>query len=182
MVISCRKAMSTAIIGLPVRTLWLSAIGSSVQANGQSVPILETTQGPYRVEVRVSPPTPRVGNLHMVIVLRTLEEGEPVNDVSVRVSALGPEPKSLLVGTIETYTVPPTLNWYDFNIALLQEGEWSFTVDIAENDQLTRIEFSLRVEAGGINWGIVIVLISAIPLLVAVVWYFQQYARNRLSR
>ena len=30
------------------------------------------------------------------------------------------EPELLLVDTIETYTVPPTLNWYDFNMNRLQ--------------------------------------------------------------
>ena len=35
--------MSTAIIALPVLTLWLGADAFPVEANGQTVPILEIT-------------------------------------------------------------------------------------------------------------------------------------------
>lgn len=182
MLVNCRKAVSIAMVTLPVLALWLNTGGHSVEANGQTVPILETTQGLYRVEVRISPATPRVGSLHMVIVLRTLENRQPVNDATVRVRALGPTSESLSVGPVDTYTVPPTFNWYDLNMTLPQEGEWGFTVDITENDQMTRVEFPLMVVSGSINWGIIIVLISAIPFLMAIAWYFRQSARSRLSR
>ena len=177
-----RKALSIAIAALPLAALWLGVITSTVEANGQTVPILETTLGPYRVEIRVSPATPRVGNLHMVIVLRTVEELEPVNNASVRVSALGPAPESMLVDPIETFSVAPTLNWYDLNIALHQEGEWGFIVDITENDRLTRVEFPLNVESGGIDLGLGLVLIAAIPLLLAVAWYARESFRGGPSR
>mgnify|MGYP001417013536 CR=1 FL=1 len=166
-----RKALSIVIVALQLAALWPGVISSTVEANGQTAPILETTLGPYRVEISVSPATPRVGNLHMVIVLWTVEGREPVNNASVRVSALGPAPESMMVDPIETFSVAPTLNSYDLNIPLHQEGEWGFIVDITENDRLTRVEFPLNVESGGIYLGLGLVLIAAVPLLVAVAWY-----------
>ena len=61
------RSLFIAALALPVLALWLSAGASVAEANGQTVSILETTQGAYHVDVRVSPPSPRVGSLHMSI-------------------------------------------------------------------------------------------------------------------
>ena len=177
------RPLSTAVLALPlVVALWLSVNLSIAQANGQTVSILDTTQGPYRVDVRVSPPSPRVGSLHMSIVLTNVDGGEPVTDASVRVKAVGPLPESLLLGPLDANATPPTYNWYDLNVSLLQEGEWGFIVDITEGDRQTTLEFPLSVSYATVNWGVVIVLIAAIPLLVAVAWYLRESARGGLSR
>ena len=177
------RSLFIAALALPVVVaLWLSVNLSAAQANGQTVSILDTTQGPYRVNVRVSPPSPRVGSLHMSIVLTTVDGGEPVADASVRVKAVGPLPESLLLGPLDAYTTPPTYNWYDLNVALLQEGEWGFIVDIAQGDQQTVLEFPLSVSYARVNWGVIIVLISAIPLLIAVAWYLRQSTGRGRSR
>ncbi len=161
-------------LAFPVLALWITIDASVAEANGQTVSILETTQGAYQVDVRVSPPSPRVGSLHMSIVLLTADGGEPVTDASVSVTAVGPLPDSVMLGPLDAYTTPPTYNWYDLNVALLQEGEWGFIVDIAQGDQQTVLEFPLSVSYARVNWGVIIVLISAIPLLVAVAWYLRQ--------
>jgi hypothetical protein len=154
----------------------------SVAANGRTVPVMEITEGPYRVEVRISPPTPRVGNLHLTLVLWTVDRRVPVTDALVTVRAVGPPPESLSVGPLEAYTIPPTLNWYDLNTALPQKGEWGFMVDITEGDRLTNVEFSLTAQSGTVDWGLIIVLISGIPLLVAVAWYVRRSVRRGSPR
>ena len=163
------RFLLTAGLALPVLALWLAVTADFAEANGRTVSILETTQGPYRIDVRVSPPSPRVGSLHMSIVLLTADGGEPVTDATVSVKAVGPLPESLVtLGPLAAYTEPPTYNWYDLNIQLLQEGEWGFTVDIARGEEQTVLEFPLSVSYATVNWGVIIVLISAIPLLIAV--------------
>ena len=143
----------TAGLALPALALWLGAVASVAEANGQTTSILETTQGPYQVDVRISPPNPRVGSLHMSIVLLTADSGEPVTDASVSVKAVGPLPDSVTLGPLDAYTTPPTYNWYDLNVALLQEGEWGFTVDIAQGSRQTVLEFPLSVSYATVNWG-----------------------------
>ncbi len=172
----------TAGLALPVLALWLSIVASVAEANGRTTSILETTQGPYRIDVRVSPPNPRVGSLHMSVVLTTADGGEPVTDASVSVRAVGPLPESLMLGPLAAYVTPPTYNWYDLNVQLLQEGEWGFMVDIAQGDQQTVLEFPLSVSYARVNWGVIIVLLSAIPLLIAVAWYLRQASRGGPSR
>ena len=176
------RSIFVAGLAIPALALWTTIDASVAEANGQTVSILETTQGPYTIDVRVSPPSPRVGSLHLSIVLQTAESGEPVTDASVIVSAVGPLPESLELGPLDTYTTPPTYNWYDLNIALLQEGEWDFTVDIARGEDLTVLEFPLSVSYATVNWGVIIVLLSAIPLLVAAAWYLRQSTRKGPSR
>ena len=173
-----RDALPVVVLALLVSSLWLGIGTLSVAANGRTVPVMEITEGPYRVEVRISPPTPRVGNLHLTLVLWTVEGREPVADALVTVRAVGPSPESPVVGPIEAYTIPPTLNWYDLNTALPQKGEWGFVADITEGDLLTRVEFSLTAQSGSADWGLIIVLISGIPLLVAVAWYIRRSARR----
>ena len=174
---------SILIAGLALSSLapWMTIEPPVAEANGQTVSILETSQGPYGIDVRISPPNPRVGSLHLSIVLVTADGGEPVTDAAVSVSAVGPLPESLELGPVATYITPPTFNWYDLNIALPHEGEWAFTVDIARGEDLTVLEFPLSVSYARVNWGIVIVLVSAIPLLVAAAWYLRQSTRKGQS-
>ena len=115
------RSIFIAGLALPALALWITAGASVAEANGQTVSILETDQGPYSIDVRVSPPSPRVGSLHLSIVLLTADGGEPVTDASVSVSAVGPLPESLELGPVATYITPPTFNWYDLNIALPHE-------------------------------------------------------------
>ena len=176
------RFLFTAGLALPVLALWLAVTADFAEANGRTVSILETKQGPYRIDVRVSPPSPRVGSLHVSIVLLTADGGEPVTDATVSVKAVGPLPESVILGPLAAYTEPPTYNWYDLNIQLLQEGEWGFTVDIARGEEQTVLEFPLSVSYATVNWGVIIVLISAIPLLIAVGWYLRQAARGGPSR
>lgn len=171
---------STFIAGLALSALalWVTVDADLAEANGQTVSILETTQGPYNIDVRVSPPNPRVGNLHLSIVLLTADGGEPVNDAAVSVSAVGPETESIELGPLNTYITPPEFNLYDLNIALAQEGEWRFKVDIARGEELTALEFPLNVTRARVNWGVIIALIAAIPLLIAAAWYLRKSTRR----
>ncbi|MQF48766.1 hypothetical protein FIM08_02545 [SAR202 cluster bacterium AC-647-N09_OGT_505m] len=167
---------------LSLVTFYLHNIASLAEANGRTIPILELIHGPYVVEVRVSQATPRVGNLHATIVLRTLQDRQPVNNASVKVSAVGPTPESLPLGPIETYTIPPNYNWYDFSIGLHQVGQWEFIADITENEMVTRVEFPMQVQHVGIDWGLIMVLASAIPLMIAVGWYLRPSRRSGTSK
>ena len=170
------------MLALPVLALWLAAPEAPASANGQTVSILDTTQGPYRVEVRVSPPTPRVGSLHMSVVLHSAHDMQPVNDASVRVRALGPAPESLLVGPIDAEPTTELPNWYDLSVVLPQDGQWIFALDISQGEDSTVVEFPVLVSSGGVNWGVVVVVIAALPMLVSAAWYLKRATAGRPAR
>ena len=177
-----RRAALALLLGLPIIALWLAAPETQASANGQTVSILDTVQGPYRVQVRVSPPTPRVGSLHMSVVLESAEDMFPVNDASVWVRAIGPAPDSLFVGPVNAEPTTALLNWYDLNIALPQEGEWSFALDISQGEDSTVVEFPVQVSSGSVNWGVVVVFIAALPILVSAVWYIRRATAGKPAR
>ena len=177
-----RKASLALLLILPVMALWLAALEAPASANGQTVSILDTIEGPYRVQVRVSPPTPRVGSLHMSVVLESQDDLLPVNDASVWVRAVGPAPDSLLVGPVNAEPTTALLNWYDLNIALPEEGEWTFEVDIARGEDSTIVEFPVLVSSGSVNWGVVVVFIAALPLLASAVWYLRRATAGRPAK
>ena len=177
-----RKAALALLLILPMMALWLAALEAPAGANGQTVSILDTTEGPYRVQVRVSPPTPRVGSLHMSVVLELQDDMLPVNDASVWVRAIGPAPDSLMVGPVNAEPTTALLNWYDLNIALPEEGWWKFELDIARGEDSTIVEFPVLVSSGSVNWGVVVVFIAALPLLVSAVWYFRRATAGRSAR
>ena len=177
-----KRAVIALTFALPVVALWAAVIDSPASANGQTVSIFDTVQGPYRVEVRVSPPTPRVGSLHMSVVLQSTVNMQPVHDASVWVRAIGPAPDSLFVGPVNAEPTTELLNWYDLNVALPQEGEWSFALDISQGEDSTIVEFPVLVSAGGVNWGVVVVVIAALPMLVSAAWYLRRIASGRRER
>ena len=177
-----RKAALALLLILPMMALWLAALEAPAGANGQTVSILDTTEGPYRVQVRVSPPTPRVGSLHMSVVLESRDDLLPVNDASVWVRAIGPAPDSLMAGPVNAEPTTALLNWYDLNIALPEEGWWKFELDIARGEDSTIVEFPVLVSSGSVNWGVVVVFIAALPLLVSAVWYFRRATAGRPAR
>ncbi len=162
--------------------MWLAAPEVPAGANGQTVSIFDTVQGPYRVEVRVSPPTPRVGSLHMSVVLQSTVNMQPVHDASIWVRAIGPAPDSLLVGPVNAEPTTELLNWYDLNVALPQDGEWSFALDISQGEDSTIVEFPVLVSSGGVNWGVVVVFIAALPMLVSAAWYLRHATAGRPAR
>ena len=170
------------MLALPVVALRLAAPGAPASANGQTVAILDTTEGPYRVEVRIAPPTPRVGNLHVSVVLETLDDAQPVVDAAIRVRAIGPSPDSLLVGPFIALPTAEPLNWYELSLALPQDGEWRFTLEILRGEETTVVEFPVRVSSGGVNWGVVAVVLAALPLLVSAAWYVRQATGDRPAR
>ena len=172
----------TLALSLSVLGLWAAVLDAPASANGQTVSIFDTVEGPYRVEVRVSPPTPRVGNLHMSVVLQSTVNMQPVHDASVWVRAIGPAPDSLLVGPVNAEPTTELLNWYDLNVALPQDGEWSFALDISQGEDSTIVEFPVLVSSGGVNWGVAVVFIAALPMLVSAAWYLRRATAGRPAR
>ena len=176
------KILCAADIILLIVPLWLNLVPENVQANGRTIPILENTEGPYLVEIRSSHPFPNIGNLHFNIVLWTLEEKVPVNDASVTVKAVRSQDKSSLQGAINTYNPPGNPISYEFNIELLQEGNWILIVDILEKERLTSFEFPLKVRAVDDTLIPMLLFFAFIVMIGIVTWRLRIYSQKHPSK
>ena len=166
-------ALAISLIGLLV-----IAPEAVTLANGRTTTILEVEQGPYRMEVRALPATPKVGDLHMAFVLWTTNGNDMITNAAVTVTAIGPGPEPAQVGPQQAFRVPTPPNWYDLNLPLAQPGQWRFMIDVVELTEggaVIRFDFPIDVQSAEMNLGIIIVMVSTIPALIAIAWF----VRNR---
>ncbi len=153
-----------------------------VEANGRTIPIMTLSQEPYNVQIRVAPDTPRVGNVHMSLVVTRLDDNEDVNNAIVTVTGENQEPETFTIGPLQTSQTPPLLNWYDLTMVLPSPGNWAFVAKIQEGDLSTEFGFDLRVEESSLDWGVIIVFISAMPLLISIAWYARSLRKRNAAR
>ena len=149
--------------------------GSTVHANGFSVPLLEGDSGPYNYMVGIWPAVPIVRNLHIAIEL-TSERGpvtDAVVDVRGRIGLRGPLSEPV---PAPGYFLRP---WsYELDMRLSEPGRWVFEIQVDSSLGETVIEVPLVVAPGsgpetpgesgsrpfgGPNW----ILISGIVALLA---------------
>ena len=93
-------------------------------ANGLAWPIAGGTAGPYEYLVGIWPPTPRVGNLHMVISLSA--DGQVVTDLEVDVTGRSVD-GSAVAGPVPAANIVRT---YELNLPLSRPGPWVFAIAI----------------------------------------------------
>ena len=150
-------------------------------ANGRTTTILEAEQGPYKIEVRALPATPKVGDLHMAFVIWAANGNEMITNAAVTVTATGPGPESITVGPQQAFRVPTPPNWYDLNMPLAQPGIWRFLVDIVElpeGGKVTRFDFPIDVQSAEVNLGVIAVMVSTIPAFMAIAWFVRSKAKS----
>lgn len=143
---------------------------------------METTEGPYRIELRSYPPDTRVGNMHFSLVVNNIEGNKPITDASLLVLLIGPAPAHIVLGPIKTKKDLTFNNWYDFTVDLSEEGEWMLESELKHGDQMTRINFTLEVHRSEFNWGVIAVLISTLPIIASLTWYLRKINRTQSQR
>ena len=153
-----------------------------VEANGKTVPVMTLSEPPYNVQIRVAPDTLSVGNVHMSLVVTRLDDNEDVNNAIVTVAGESQAPDILTIGPFQTSQTPPLLNWYDLTMILPTPGEWAFVANIQEGDSATEFAFNLSVQEGSLDWGLIVVFISAMPLLISIAWYARSLKRRNVAR
>ena len=81
-------SLSVAALAALALALWPAL----AHANGATVAIVKNHQaGPYEIEVGILPGAPKVGNLHLSILVRDLNTGNSITDAEAMVTAVGPE-------------------------------------------------------------------------------------------
>ena len=138
-------------------------------ANGAAVAIVKNRQvGPYEIEVAILPGAPTVGDLHLSILVRDLEQGNSITDANALVMAVGPE-GATNVGPTPALNTQTTPQFYEADISLDVTGAWTLTLDI--DGGLGRESISLPIEVTeGSGFSLAFIAALGIAFLALAIW------------
>ena len=129
----------SALLGL------LSPAQDGALANGAARAVVKNrVVGPYELQVGILPGSPKVGNLHLSILVKDAESKAVITTGRVTVTARGPE-GATNVGPLEAAHTLESPQFYDANITLDMIGRW--VLDLQVESSLG--EESLQVPLGG---------------------------------
>ena len=133
-------------------SLVLLTEAGSVLANGTTRAVVQNARaGPYQFRVGILPGNPKVGNLHLSILVQDAEAGKTVTDATVMVMATGPM-GAAGVGPVPAVNTPQNPQFYDVDIPLDTEGSWTITLET--NSRLGEASLAVSLEvtrADGLN-------------------------------
>lgn len=152
----------------------------TVQANGGTRPVITNqTVGPYKLQVGIFPGRPRVGNLHLSIIVEDVAGRQALTGATVFVSLAGPA-GSTDVGPVEAANTPQNPQFYDVDLLLDMIGSWTLTLEMDSNLGKASMDVPLEVaEAEGID--LILLLAGAVAITAIVVW-IKGRLRNDQSR
>lgn len=147
-------------------------------ANGGSDTVVKNEKvGPYELEVGILPGKPKVGDLHLSILVRDASSNQLITDATVMVVARGPE-GATGVGPVQAVNTPESSQFYDVDIPLDMEGNWALTLDVESDQGHATLELPLEVEkSGGIN--LILVAAGAIAMLALGIWIWDRVSNRR---
>lgn len=161
----------SATTALPLRPGQASANGATrLIVNGQR-------SGPYLFRVGILPGSPKVGNLHLSILIQSADGEIPINDGQIVVMATGPE-AGMTAGPVTATNSPQNPQVFDADITLTTLGSWTLTLEtVSELGQAT-LKVPLQVtESGSFNLLIVVFIFVVVVVIGAMGW--SQLQRNR---
>ncbi len=177
-----RKLLAPAtVMALVGVLLVLSADGlGTASANGNTRTLVRNQRiGPYEVEVGVFPGKPKVGNLHLSVVLTDAEAGNLITDAVVTVAARGPE-GSTDVGPVPAENSPQTPQFFEADIPLDMEGPWAMTLEVDGGLGPVSVDIAMEVTESGISMAFLAAV--AIAALIALIWIFSFVGKRRRRR
>ena len=138
-------------------------------ANGTAVAIVKNRQaGPYQIEVGILPGAPKVGNLHLSVVVRELERGNSITNAETLITAIGPE-GATKYGPVQALNTRVTPQFYEADIPLDVVGAWTLTLDV--DGGLGRESISLPIEVTeGSGFSLAFIAALSIAFLALAVW------------
>lgn len=169
---------------LSIMLLFSAALGSplwvdQVSAHGATRVIVNDVQeGPYLFRVGALPGSPKVGNLHLSILIQAAEGDEIITDGRITVSATGPEP-GMIAGPVQATNEPLNPQVYSADLTMTDLGSWSMTLETVSTLGKATLVVPLQVtESGGINLLFVIVIAVVVLAIVALAWSQIQQRRR----
>ncbi len=171
--------LGVAITSVIVGILW-ATVGTAI-ANGGTRPVVKNERvGPYELEVGILPGNPRVGTLHLSILVKDLQEGKTITNADVTVMANGPE-GATNVDRVRAANTLQTPQFYEKNILLDMKGSWTLTLEVASDLGEAELVVPLEVSSpSGFNFTYVIAV--AIALLALSVWTWDRIKGRKRRR
>ena len=168
-------------IALISAVLCLPALPGNAQANGATRLLgVEENAGPYRLRVGILPGTPRVGTLHVTVLVDEAEGGAPLTDASIEVSARGPE-GSAGAGPVRAANSIQDIRFYEANLPLDVEGAWVLNVAVDGPLGQGKGSWPIQVRPGQ-SLDLVYLLAAAVGLAALGVWVWDRIRAARRRR
>ena len=141
----------------------------AVSANGSThVVVTDAKVGPYQMRVGILPGNPKVGTLHLSIVVQDAETGGAIADAAVMVMATGPV-GATKAGPMPALNTPQNPQFYDADINLDMEGSWTLTLETDSELGPASLNVPLEVtESGSLNF--IYPIVGIIAALIIAIW------------
>ena len=138
-------------------------------AHGTTRVIVDDVQeGPYLFRVGIIPGNPKIGNLHLNVLIQAAEGDETITDGRITVMATGPVP-GMISGPVEATNEPLNPQVYSADLSITDLGTWSMTLKTTSALGEATLVVPLQVtESGGFNLLYVIVIAIVVVSVAAV--------------
>lgn len=179
--LATRIWMLLSLILLVSATMTLPTRVEQASANGATRLIVNDAQsGPYLFRVGILPGSPKVGNLHLSILIQSADGDVSINDGKMVVMATGPE-AGMTAGPVQASNTPQNPQVFDADITLTALGAWTVSLEALSGLGPATLEVPMEVtEVGGFNLLIVLVIAVIVVAIAALVW--SQKQRKQPSR
>ena len=162
-------------VALVIAVLFLVA---TAWAHGGTPRLTRAAAGPYAVSVWTQPATPRVGVLDVSVAVMRPQDGTPVLDAVVHLTA---EPLAHAGNPVTVVATPGTGgNRFLFyaDLELSSPGAWRVTVSVSGAAGQGKAAFSVQVRSRGQRWRLLGGIMTGIVLL----WLVWRYCLPRQRR
>ena len=155
---------------------------SVVSANGGTRLIVNDERvGPYLFRVGILPGSPKVGNLHVSVLIQAAESDNVIQDGQIIINAIGPE-NEITAGPILANNALFNPQLFEADMTLTALGSWVMTLEtISHLGESTLVVPFQVTEAEGFNLLIVMVFI-VIGLAIATLVWSQKKKRKKTTR
>lgn len=148
----------------------------TAQANGGTRPVVTNqTVGPYKLQVGIFPGKPRVGNLHLSIIIEDAAGGEVLTNATVFVSLAGPA-GATGVGPVAAANTPQNPQFYDVDMPLDMVGAWTLT--LVTDSHLGKASLDVPLEVAEPEGFDLIFLLAGVVAIVAIVLWIQGWIKK----
>ena len=141
-----------------------------VSANGATRLIVsDVREGPYIFRVGILPGSPKVGNLHLSVLIQAADGDDVIVDGQMTIQATGPE-AGMIAGPVQALNSPLNPQVFDTDITLTALGSWTMTLETVSQLGEATLVVPLEVtESGGFNLLFVVFAFVVVVLVLALV-------------
>lgn len=152
------------VVATPYRPDWVSANGAT------RLIVDDVKEGPYIFRVGILPGSPKVGNLHLSVLIQSADGDDIIEDGRMIIQATGPEP-GMTAGPVQATNAPLNPQVFGADLTLTALGTWTMTIEtVSELGEATLVVPLQVTETGGFNLLIVAVIVVVVLAIAALIW------------